>query len=40
LEVFKETDVETALATGIFQRREVRLEEVKTHLRKNAIETR
>lgn len=39
-EVFEKTDVEAALAAGIFHRREVPIEDVKTHLSKNEIETR
>ena len=42
-EVFKETDVEAALAAGIFHREEVPIEAVKVHMRKqknrNAIDS-
>ena len=39
-EVFAATDVEAALAAGIFHRREVPVEAVKEHLREKGIETR
>ena len=39
-EVFKETDVECALAAGIFHRREVPISAVKEHMRQEGIETR
>jgi glutamine amidotransferase/cyclase len=39
-EVFAATDVEAALAAGIFHRREVPIEAVKAHLRGQGIETR
>ena len=39
-EVFAATDVEAALAAGIFHRREVPIGAVKTHLRNQGIETR
>ncbi len=39
-EVFAATGVEAALAAGIFHRREVPIEAVKTHLRAQGIETR
>jgi glutamine amidotransferase/cyclase len=39
-EVFRETDVEAALAAGIFHRREVPIEAVKSHLKGRGIETR
>ena len=39
-EVLSKTDVEAALAAGIFHRREVPIEDVKTHLRETGIETR
>ncbi len=39
-EVFKETDVEAALAAGIFHRREVPISAVKEHMREMGIETR
>jgi glutamine amidotransferase/cyclase len=39
-EVFRATDVEAALAAGIFHRREVPISGVKTHLRAAAVETR
>ncbi len=39
-EVFAETDVEAALAAGIFHRREVPIAAVKEHLRTRGIETR
>ena len=39
-EVFDETDVEAALAAGIFHRREVPIASVKDHLRQQAIEVR
>ena len=39
-EVFKETDVEAALAAGIFHRQEVPIAAVKDHLRERKIETR
>ncbi len=40
VEVFKETDVEAALAAGIFHRKEVEIAEVKRVLMENGIETR
>lgn len=40
LEVFKETDVEAALAAGIFHRKEVPIGAVKEYLKKNRIEIR
>ena len=40
LEVFLHTDVEAALAAGIFHREEVAIEEVKTHLHKHGVEIR
>jgi imidazole glycerol-phosphate synthase len=40
VEVFKETDVEAALAAGIFHRKEVAISEVKDLMRRNGIETR
>ena len=39
-EVFEKTDVEAALAAGIFHREEVLIEAVKDHLREEGIETR
>jgi len=39
-EVFAATDVEAALAAGIFHRREVPISAVKEHMRKMGIETR
>ncbi|MDT8334131.1 MAG: imidazole glycerol phosphate synthase subunit HisF [Desulfurivibrionaceae bacterium] len=39
-EVFKKTGVEAALAAGIFHRREVPIEAVKSHLQASRIETR
>ncbi len=39
-EVFIKTDVEAALAAGIFHRKEVAISEVKAQLRKSGIETR
>ncbi|MCK4839625.1 MAG: imidazole glycerol phosphate synthase HisHF, partial [Desulfobulbaceae bacterium] len=39
-EVFKATDVEAALAAGIFHREEVPIEDVKKHLQEEGIETR
>jgi glutamine amidotransferase/cyclase len=39
-EVFKKTDVEAALAAGIFHREEVPIEAVKKHMRERGIETR
>ena len=39
-EVFEETDVEAALAAGIFHREEVPIEAVKKHMREREIETR
>jgi glutamine amidotransferase/cyclase len=39
-EVFEETDVEAALAAGIFHREEVPIEVVKDHMREKGIETR
>jgi len=38
-EVFEETDVEAALAAGIFHREEVPIEAVKRHMREKGIET-
>ena len=40
VEVFQKTDVEAALAAGIFHRREVSIAEVKKAMEKNSIETR
>ncbi len=40
LEVFNETDVEAALAAGIFHRKEVSISEVKEYLKQNKIEIR
>jgi len=37
-EVFEKTDVEAALAAGIFHRREVQIAEVKKHLKEEGIE--
>jgi glutamine amidotransferase/cyclase len=39
-EVFEKTNVEAALAAGIFHRREVPIAAVKDHLRARGIETR
>ena len=39
-EVFQKTDVEAALAAGIFHREEVPIEAVKEHMRDEGIETR
>jgi glutamine amidotransferase/cyclase len=39
-EVFEKTDVEAALAAGIFHRDEVSIEAVKAHMRERGIETR
>jgi glutamine amidotransferase/cyclase len=39
-EVFEKTDVEAALAAGIFHREEVAIEAVKKHMREKGIETR
>jgi imidazole glycerol phosphate synthase glutamine amidotransferase subunit len=39
-EVFEKTDVEAALAAGIFHRKEVSIEAVKDHMRERGIETR
>ena len=39
-EVFEKTDVEAALAAGIFHREEVPIEAVKKHMRDEGIETR
>ena len=39
-EVFEKTDVEAALAAGIFHREEVPIEAVKEHMRNKGIETR
>nr|VFK29076.1 MAG: glutamine amidotransferase / cyclase [Candidatus Kentron sp. MB]VFK30937.1 MAG: glutamine amidotransferase / cyclase [Candidatus Kentron sp. MB]VFK75728.1 MAG: glutamine amidotransferase / cyclase [Candidatus Kentron sp. MB] len=39
-QVFTQTNVEAALAAGIFHRRQVPIEHVKTHLREKGIETR
>jgi len=39
-EVFEKTDVEAALAAGIFHREEVPTEAVKEHMREKGIETR
>ena len=39
-EVFEKTDVEAALAAGIFHREEVPIEGVKDHMREKGIETR
>ncbi len=39
-QVFKETDVEAALAAGIFHREEVPIQEVKNHLADQGIEVR
>ena len=39
-EVFEKTDVEAALAAGIFHREEVPIEAVKRHMREKGIETR
>jgi len=40
VEVFKETDVEAALAAGIFHRKEVPINDVKEAMSRNKIETR
>ncbi len=40
VEVFRQTDVEAALAAGIFHRREVSIDTVKKKMRANGIETR
>ncbi len=40
VDVFQETDVEAALAAGIFHRKEVPVSEVKEAMRRNNIETR
>jgi len=39
-EVFEKTDVEAALAAGIFHREEVPIDAVKEHMRGKSIETR
>ena len=39
-EVFEKTDVEAAIAAGIFPREEVPIEAVKDHIREKGIETR
>jgi glutamine amidotransferase/cyclase len=39
-EVFEKTDVEAALAAGIFHREEVPIEAVKQHMKDEGIETR
>ena len=39
-EVFERTDVEAALAAGIFHRKEVPISAVKEHMRKEGIEAR
>ncbi|MCP4626585.1 MAG: imidazole glycerol phosphate synthase subunit HisF [bacterium] len=39
-EVFTATEAESALAAGIFHRREIPIEEVKNHLAKNQVEVR
>ena len=39
-EVFEKTDVEAALAAGIFHREEVPIEAVKKHMRERGLETR
>jgi glutamine amidotransferase/cyclase len=39
-EVFEKTDVEAALAAGIFHREEMTIEAVKEHMRDKEIETR
>jgi glutamine amidotransferase/cyclase len=39
-EVFEKTDVEAALAAGIFHREEVPIEAVKEHMKEKGIETR
>ena len=39
-EVFERTDVEAALAAGIFHREEVPIEAAKEHMRDEGIETR
>ena len=39
-EVFEKTDVEAALAAGIFHREEIPIEAVKEHMRDEGIETR
>jgi imidazole glycerol-phosphate synthase len=38
--VFEKTDVEAALAAGIFHREKVPIEAVKEHMRERGIETR
>ncbi len=40
LEVFEKTDVEAALAAGIFHRKEVSIKEVKDYLAQNSVEIR
>jgi len=39
-EVFEKTDVQAALAAGIFHRKYVSIEAVKRHMRDKGIETR
>ena len=39
-EVFEKTDVEAAIAAGIFHREEVPIDAVKKHMRERGIETR
>jgi glutamine amidotransferase/cyclase len=39
-EVFEKTDVEAALAAGIFHREEVLIEAVEDHMKEKGIETR
>ncbi len=39
-EVFEKTNVEAALAAGIFHREEVAIEAVKKHMKERGIETR
>jgi glutamine amidotransferase/cyclase len=39
-EVFEKTDVEAALAAGIFHREEVPIEAVKEHMKDEGLETR
>jgi len=39
-EVFEKTDVEAALAAGIFHREEVPIKAVKEHMRDRGLETR
>ena len=39
-EIFEKTNVETALAAGIFHREEIPIEAVKEHMRDEGIETR